>query len=177
MHTSLGGAVGHDPYAPCSEADLLGHGYDYWALGHIHKRFERRSEAALAVMPGILQGGTPGRPGVGRRRWSRSTAAGSGREIPLAAVAFETIDVDLAGGGEPRRAAELIGRRSSPRCSPTTRPPAADQRGGVSGPAKASPGAAGGGCLRGDRRGAGRGGSARVLPERVAPGVSPSWRR
>jgi DNA repair protein SbcD/Mre11 len=29
MHTSLGGAVGHDPYAPCPEADLLGHGYDY----------------------------------------------------------------------------------------------------------------------------------------------------
>ena len=53
MHTSLGGAVGHDPYAPCSEADLLGHGYDYWALGHIHKRFERRSEGALAVMPGF----------------------------------------------------------------------------------------------------------------------------
>jgi DNA repair exonuclease SbcCD nuclease subunit len=56
MHTSLGGAVGHDPYAPCSEADLLGHGYDYWALGHIHRRFERRSESALAVMPGIPQG-------------------------------------------------------------------------------------------------------------------------
>ena len=56
MHTSLGGAVGHDRYAPCSEADLLVHGYDYWALGHVHKRFERRSESVLAVMPGIPQG-------------------------------------------------------------------------------------------------------------------------
>ena len=65
MHTSLGGAVGHDPYAPCSEADLPGHGYDYWALGHIHKRFERRSETALAVMPGILQGRHAGEPGRG----------------------------------------------------------------------------------------------------------------
>ena len=55
MHTSLGGSPGHDPYAPCSEQDLLAHGYDLWCLGHIHKPFERRSGSALAVMPGIPQ--------------------------------------------------------------------------------------------------------------------------
>lgn len=55
MHTSLGGAPGHDAYAPCSVADLVGHGYDLWALGHIHKPMVHKGLGALLVMPGIPQ--------------------------------------------------------------------------------------------------------------------------
>lgn len=55
MHTSLDGAAGHDPYAPCATADLMSHGYDLWCLGHIHAPFERRDGPVLAVMPGIPQ--------------------------------------------------------------------------------------------------------------------------
>jgi DNA repair exonuclease SbcCD nuclease subunit len=55
MHTSLGGSPGHDPYAPCSEADLMAHGYDLWCLGHIHVPSEFVSGSTLAVMPGIPQ--------------------------------------------------------------------------------------------------------------------------
>lgn len=55
MHTSLGGSPGHDLYAPCSEQDLMAHGYDLWCLGHIHAPSERRSGSVLAVMPGIPQ--------------------------------------------------------------------------------------------------------------------------
>lgn len=55
MHTSLDGSPGHDPYAPCSEQDLMAHGYDLWCLGHIHAPFERSSGSVLAVMPGIPQ--------------------------------------------------------------------------------------------------------------------------
>jgi exonuclease SbcD len=55
MHTSLGGSSGHDPYAPCAEADLMAHGYDLWCLGHIHLPFEASTGSALAVMPGIPQ--------------------------------------------------------------------------------------------------------------------------
>ncbi|WP_299478123.1 metallophosphoesterase [uncultured Roseibium sp.] len=55
IHTSLDGAPGHDPYAPCSEQDLMAHGYDLWCLGHIHAPFERSSGPVLAVMPGIPQ--------------------------------------------------------------------------------------------------------------------------
>lgn len=36
LHTSLAGAAGHAPYAPCSPAQLTAIGYDYWALGHVH---------------------------------------------------------------------------------------------------------------------------------------------
>ncbi len=38
LHTSLEGAVGHEPYAPCTIDDLRQKGYDYWALGHVHQR-------------------------------------------------------------------------------------------------------------------------------------------
>ncbi len=55
MHTSLDGAPGHDPYAPCAEQDLMGHGFDLWCLGHIHAPFERVDGSVLAVMPGIPQ--------------------------------------------------------------------------------------------------------------------------
>ncbi len=62
MHTSLNGSPGHDNYAPCSIADLEGHGYDYWALGHIHRRAEYSGRATI-VMPGIPQGRDIGEAG------------------------------------------------------------------------------------------------------------------
>ncbi|WP_343203351.1 DNA repair exonuclease [Hoeflea sp.] len=55
MHTSLGGAEGHDVYAPCSPADLIATGFNYWALGHIHKRSVIENGGTI-VMPGMPQG-------------------------------------------------------------------------------------------------------------------------
>jgi DNA repair exonuclease SbcCD nuclease subunit len=55
MHTSLAGASGHDPYAPCSLADLHTTGFHYWALGHVHKRSIVEG-ACTIVMPGMPQG-------------------------------------------------------------------------------------------------------------------------
>ena len=55
MHTSLDGAPGHDPYAPCVTRDLMANGFDLWCLGHIHAPFERVDGPVLAVMPGIPQ--------------------------------------------------------------------------------------------------------------------------
>ena len=37
LHTGLSGSEDHAPYAPCTLAELRDKGYDYWALGHIHK--------------------------------------------------------------------------------------------------------------------------------------------
>ncbi|MBX2883851.1 MAG: DNA repair exonuclease [Granulosicoccus sp.] len=55
LHTSLAGSVAHDPYAPCTVADLKSMGFDYWALGHIHKRQVHATNPWI-VMPGIPQG-------------------------------------------------------------------------------------------------------------------------
>jgi hypothetical protein len=55
LHTSVDGREGHDHYAPCSVEQLRDHGYQYWALGHVHRR-EVLSETPWIVFPGNLQG-------------------------------------------------------------------------------------------------------------------------
>jgi len=55
LHTSLTGREGHENYAPCTIDDLKSKGYDYWALGHIHKR-EVVSEDPMILFPGNIQG-------------------------------------------------------------------------------------------------------------------------
>jgi DNA repair exonuclease SbcCD nuclease subunit len=55
LHTSLDGSPGHDPYAPCTVADLTRFGYDYWALGHIHQAATVARDPWV-VYPGNIQG-------------------------------------------------------------------------------------------------------------------------
>jgi DNA repair exonuclease SbcCD nuclease subunit len=55
LHTGATGREGHELYAPCKIHDLTSKGYDYWALGHIHKR-EILMEAPLILFPGNIQG-------------------------------------------------------------------------------------------------------------------------
>lgn len=62
LHTSLAGASGHDPYAPCTVNELSSSGFDYWALGHIHSR-KVHSEKPWIVMPGMPQGRDIGEAG------------------------------------------------------------------------------------------------------------------
>ena len=55
LHTCFEQTGGvHERYAPCSRADLVERGYDYWALGHVHARQEWREP--WIVFPGNLQG-------------------------------------------------------------------------------------------------------------------------
>jgi hypothetical protein len=55
LHTSAEGRRGHANYAPCSRRTLRRHGYDYWALGHVHAREVIATEPWI-VFPGNLQG-------------------------------------------------------------------------------------------------------------------------
>lgn len=57
LHTSLNGSDEHDTYAPCTESDLRSKGYDYWALGHIHKRSTLPSEGNLLKAPSTFYSG------------------------------------------------------------------------------------------------------------------------
>jgi exonuclease SbcD len=57
LHTSADGRWrdDHATYAPCDPRVLAHHGYDYWALGHVHRR-EVLHEHPHIVFPGNLQG-------------------------------------------------------------------------------------------------------------------------
>src|ERR1035438_885159 len=55
LHTSADGRPGHERYAPCSVNAPAQRGYDYWALGHIHRREVLSTEPPI-VFPGNLQG-------------------------------------------------------------------------------------------------------------------------
>ena len=55
LHTGLGGEEGHQNYAPCTLAELTSKGYDYWALGHVH-RASVRHERPFVVYSGNIQG-------------------------------------------------------------------------------------------------------------------------
>ncbi|MNO37609.1 putative metallophosphoesterase YhaO [compost metagenome] len=55
LHANVDGQEGHDAYSPCTISDLQKSGYDYWALGHIHKR-QILCEAPWVVYPGNIQG-------------------------------------------------------------------------------------------------------------------------
>ncbi|WAS93864.1 metallophosphoesterase family protein [Nannocystis punicea] len=55
LHTNAIGAAEHSNYAPCTVQQLVRRGYDYWALGHVHKRSILHTDPWV-VYPGNLQG-------------------------------------------------------------------------------------------------------------------------
>jgi DNA repair protein SbcD/Mre11 len=55
LHGNEGGGNEHDNYAPFTVKDLQQKQFDYWALGHIHKR-EIVAEHPPIVYPGNIQG-------------------------------------------------------------------------------------------------------------------------
>jgi DNA repair protein SbcD/Mre11 len=97
LHSSLAGAAGHDNYAPCSVAELATLGFDYWALGHVHKR-QVHSEAPWVVMPGIPQGRDIGE--AGSKSASLLTIEDGGisiAEVPTSIVSFLDHSIDVSG--------------------------------------------------------------------------------
>ena len=107
LHTSLAGAIGHDPYAPCSAADLRATGFRYWALGHVHKRFVADGPCTI-VMPGNPQGRDINEAGARSVTLGTITDDGSIRieERCTSVAQFERTVVDASGIAEWR---ELIG--------------------------------------------------------------------
>lgn len=109
MHTSVGGAPGHDLYAPTSAADLHGSGFDYWALGHIHKRSQHAGEKTV-IMPGMPQGRDINE--AGEKTVSLVTVADdrsiSVEERLTSVTQFERVSVDLTGANDWRSAMDRI---------------------------------------------------------------------
>ncbi|CTQ51846.1 putative metallophosphoesterase YhaO [Roseibium album] len=97
LHTSLAGSQGHDTYAPCSVAELSALGFDYWALGHVHKR-QVHSSAPWIVMPGIPQGRDIGEAGPkSATLLSIEDKTISISEVPTSAAEFLELKVDIGG--------------------------------------------------------------------------------
>lgn len=98
LHTCANGRQGHDPYAPCTIQGLSVKGYDYWALGHIHKR-EILSEDPFIVFPGNLQGRHIGETGPkGCMVVTVDEKGSSSAEFrPMDTVRWEQCEVDLSG--------------------------------------------------------------------------------
>jgi DNA repair exonuclease SbcCD nuclease subunit len=97
LHTALDGREGHERYAPCTIEELVARGYDYWALGHIHKRESVNGNRHPRIeFPGNLQGRHVREAGA--RGCLLVTVDDSGQPVtefrPLDVFRWETIAVD-----------------------------------------------------------------------------------
>ena len=98
LHTQVVGSRGadaHEPYAPSTLDTLVGAGYDYWALGHVHVR-QRLSELPDVHYPGNPQGRTlreTGPKGVLVADVTRG-APSAVDFVPVAPVRWEDLVVD-----------------------------------------------------------------------------------
>ena len=86
LHTALSGREGHEPYAPCTAAELRALGYDYWALGHVHQH-EIVDRDPWLVFAGNIQGRHIRESGP---RGCYLVRAGGGR---ISEVSFQPLDV------------------------------------------------------------------------------------
>ncbi len=109
LHTSLTGAEGHDPYAPCGVGDLAAAGFDYWALGHIHRR-QVHSKAPWIVMPGMPQGRDIGEPGPKSATLLTIDKDIEVEEVPTSTVEFLHVRIDAADTESDDALRDLIKR-------------------------------------------------------------------
>jgi len=109
LHTSLDGREGHANYAPCSLDDLRSKGYQYWALGHIHKQ-EIVTKEPHVIFPGCIQGRHIRETGAkGCVLVSVDDGAVSEIEkIPLDVLRWSLCDIDLIDTEENREVLERV---------------------------------------------------------------------
>jgi exonuclease SbcD len=121
MHTSAGGAEGHDVYAPCNLRDLHESGFAYWALGHEHKRWVDTAGRAQIVMPGMPQGRDIGESGPkGVTLLTIHDDGSITHEERLTCVAqFERLPVDVEAVEDWSEVIDCIERALEAACSQT----------------------------------------------------------
>jgi DNA repair exonuclease SbcCD nuclease subunit len=110
LHTSIGGSEGHDTYAPCSLNDLKTSGFDYWALGHIHRR-QVHSKAPWVVMPGTPQGRDIGESGPKSATLLTIGETIEIKEVPTSVVEFLIAEIDITDAETDDDLRDLIKQR------------------------------------------------------------------
>ena len=102
LHTAGGGAEGHEPYAPCTPAELAAKGYDYWALGHVHQPGTLHDATQRGAAPIVFPGNTQGRHAREcGPRGCRVVSVADGGDVmsefhPLDVVRWHRAEVDVA---------------------------------------------------------------------------------
>lgn len=99
LHTSATGREGHENYAPCSVEDMIEKGYDYWALGHIHKRELLHKKNPVILFSGNIQGrhiNEQGKKGCTLVH-VQDGAVDSLDELPLDVLRWKPCDLDVSG--------------------------------------------------------------------------------
>jgi exonuclease SbcD len=112
LHTCADGRPGHERYAPCSVEGLRQHGYDYWALGHVHRR-EVLSNDPPVIFAGNLQGRGLRETGPKGATLVKIADDGSAEfeHRVLDCVRWEQIEVDATGCASVNDVCERIGTR------------------------------------------------------------------
>ncbi|MBD7908951.1 metallophosphoesterase family protein [Sporosarcina gallistercoris] len=94
LHGSIAGEETHAVYAPFTTEALLEKGYQYWALGHIHKRQLLHNEPPI-VYPGNLQGRHRNEQGVkGFYDVELELNQAALKFVPTSVLVFDEIEVD-----------------------------------------------------------------------------------
>lgn len=96
LHGSVQGNAEHDVYAPFQLSDLSSKGFNYWALGHIHKR-QVLKEDPYVVYPGNIQGRhrkETGEKGCYLVHLTRTKT--NLTFLPLQNIEFTTMEVDVS---------------------------------------------------------------------------------
>ena len=99
LHCNVGGAGGHENYSPCKLNDLLGKGFDYWALGHVHSRVVLNPAGPCVAYPGCSQGRSAREAG-GKGCFFVSVEDTGGVDlefVPVSTVRWENVEVSIDG--------------------------------------------------------------------------------
>lgn len=96
LHGNLEGKEDHDQYAPFTVNQLLEKNFDYWALGHIHKKQVLHEYPPYMIYPGNIQGRHRKETGEkGCFIIELNKAEPKQRFVPCASVVWETENVAI----------------------------------------------------------------------------------
>ena len=121
LHTALEGYAAHARYAPCSLAELVAKGYEYWALGHVHEHAVLHRDPWV-VFPGNLQGRHIRETGARGAMRVEADAGGirSVERLLVDVLRWEHLHVDVSADGDLDAVARRVGQAFARSLASTT---------------------------------------------------------